>query len=468
MTGAVPTSVRVTQAYRRYPPEQRRYWERGENDEVSAQQRATLRERARVAAAHKRKELAGAPTASDDGAVVRSVQQFVTDGMPRGDVEGRPSPRRPLGFILDMGVGGANCTPPPDTGGKPGWVCVNAVQLAGALLRELGYPVRECNVFLAQSRDPMGSWRGAMYQEAALQVWIDAGWHWVDPYLGIFDPAATRDDASVYKADAPYYWEGVVPPTCWIPEVDPRWRVFGDGERLGCDLQRRFFPQRVDAYGREAPVLPDARVQRSTSAAERPTGTTTPGVFIRSPDDDVRLALYDSAGRATDHRRREVPGSVHIAAGRTVSGVPSLPATRPPMRFRNGESGFEHFESVFFGCVSILGGWEDVRTHQLTLVVNAEAHRQLTLEQEIVFGEHLVTLDGLPQSVTTTGDETSIDFSVTIHPIDDAFHVLFDLLVRDGVVSPRMYWPAADALQAMRLARDVRSATIGFGEPASG
>lgn len=455
-------------AYRGHDPARRRYWEHGANRSLSAEERATLTQRAAAGVRYEpstRRSDSDVPRRADGridhGVVIRAIQQFVRHGMPEGHVPGRPSPRRELGWILRTGVGGANAHPPPDTEGlqgEPGWVCINAVTLAAGLLRELGYPVRECNVYLAQNRDPIEGWRGAMYQEAALQVWFEDGWHWVDPYLGIFDPASTRDDSGIYKCDAPQYWDGTTTPTDWRPARDTRWRPFGPDGQLGCDLHRRFYPKRVVRRGRESPEAtageshaPQPRVSRLSSDLERPAGTVTSGVVIRTRAEGVTLSLADRDGRLSDSEQDQVPGALRIAAGTVVPyGAPGIALDDPAIPYKVGPSGLEHFESVFFGTRSLLASWEEVATHELSLHVRGRARQVVALEQEVTRGDHLVTVVGLPAVIVIPDELLVVPFTVTIDPVDSTFHTLFDRLIRNDVVTPAMYWPAVDSLQAIR------------------
>jgi hypothetical protein len=274
-------AVRRESAYREHDAELRRYWESGENPELTQPQRARLGAWCERATG----------TASDHGSIVFAVAPFVHEAMPRGEIEGVESPRRPLGWIVDSGVGEPGDVPPPDTVDKPGWVCINAVTLAAAMLRELGYPVRECNVYLAQAGSLEAGFRGAVYQQAAMQVWFEGAWHWADAYLPAFDAAATRDDRSPYKVDVPCHWTGTAPPGSWRPAVPGLgWEPFALDESTGPDLQRRFFPRGMDTGA--AP-----RVLRPTSLVDRRGGTATSGVFLRTAAPEVRLALEDARGR---------------------------------------------------------------------------------------------------------------------------------------------------------------------------
>jgi len=326
-------SVRMEAPYRRLDCELRAYWECGENADLTPPQHRILRQRAAAAARYggsgERIQTETMGSRREHGIVVRSVMEFVHHAMPRGDIEGSESPPRPLGRILETGVGGRCPVSPPDAEGRrgaPGWVCINATVFAGALLRELGYPVRECNVYLAQSGSFETGLRGAVYQETALQVWFSGGWHWADPYLAVYDPAATRDDRSAYKIDRPYFWSRPTPPREWrFTATEDGWRPFSLDDPLGTGLQQRFQPppiaQRSSSVTGERHGAHGPRVKISQFAGERRTGTATSGVFIRTRCDRVRFSLRDRHGRVTGTESQEIPGGVHIRSGAPVPHI---------------------------------------------------------------------------------------------------------------------------------------------------
>jgi hypothetical protein len=422
-------AVRDEPDYRLHDAAHRRYWETGANPSLTRGQRAVLRRWSAAARSE------AGPV--DHGAIARAVAEFVRDAMPRGEIEGTESPKRTLGWIVDSGVGEPGDIPPPDTDGvpgAPGWVCINAAALAGALYRDLGYPVRECNVYLAQNGSLEKGYRGSVYQQAALQVWFEGAWHWVDPYLATFDPAATRDDASRYKVDLPCYWSGTSPPTEWHPALPcSGWLPFGLLEPVGSDLQRRFQPKEIDE--------PGARVRRPGSAVDRRGGTVTSGVWIRTRAESVVLQLVDADGR---------PAGQHIARGTPMPGLDPRAEDDPAAPCLRDRGACSHLETVFFGTRSLLASWEEVGRHELALLASGPRGGRIDLACETTAGDHRVTVCGLPSAVELADGSAAVRFAVVIDPVDPAFHAQFAVQVASGALSPESYWSAADELRAMR------------------
>jgi hypothetical protein len=422
----------------------RRYWEAGANLTLSVDQHRVLSRWCSMAK--------GAMRTNDE--IVRAVAVFVHAAMPRGDSEATESPPRPLGWIIDSGVGEAHGLMPPDTLDKPGWVCINTTALCSAMLRQLGYPVRECNVYLAQAGALETGFRGAVYQQAALQVWFDRAWHWVDPYFPAFDPAVTRDDRSRYKVDVPCYWAGTTTPTSWrpaLPESD--WMPFGLAESTGPDLQRRFYPKGDDTGDLETGIQDgaEARVLRLESEVDRRGGTVTSGVFVRTPTPGVRLSLRDECHRIVSRDRSEIPGGLHIERGAPIFGLDPRPgADRTTPVVIDGER-LQHAETVFFGTRSLLATWEEVNVHQLLLAIEGPPGSRVDLHHDITIGDHVVTVNRLPASVVIGDGPQLVPFEVAIDPLDAAFHARFALLMKEeGVVTAGQYWTATDEIKAVR------------------
>jgi hypothetical protein len=442
-TGRTGLVVREEDTYRAYDANYRHYWEIGENATLSLSQRSMLLGWASSAAGQAAQE-------DDHGDIVRAVAQFVHDAMPPGDIDGTESPYRPLSWIIDTHVGEGGVRRPPSVSGcreLPGWVCINAVQLAAGMLRELGYPVRECNVVLAQNGSYVQGFNGALYQEAALQVWFSGGWHWVDPYLLIFDPAATRDDNSKYKVDQPCYWSGTTCPTSWLPgRAGDQWIPFGLRDSLGSDLHRRFYPKELDDRGCEVLQAPASRVRRMSSVVDRRGGTITSGVFIRTSTPGVALSLEDASGRRSDAQHHEIPGAVHTSRG--------TPFTALDTRFGNpgtyscsGKT-FEHHETIFFGTESLLASWDEIGHHSLVLTLQGPSRSSVKVHHETTAGDHLVTVCGLPAVVQMTNGSARCHIEVYVDPLDAQFHSSFSLLASRGVLDYGMYWPATDDIRA--------------------
>lgn len=431
----------------------RRYWEHGENAGLSLDQRNTLLRWAHSAAGQ-------CLEGNDHGNLIYAIAQFVHNAMPPGDIEGTESPQRPLAFIIDTGVGEGGVRRPPSTSGedeKPGWVCINAVQLAAGMLRELGYPVRECNVLLAQNGSYTSGFRGAIYQEAALQVWFTGGWHWVDPYLLIFDPAVTRDDGSRYKVDQPCYWSGTTSPTSWLPgRSGDRWVPFGLQDSLGSDLHKRFYPRQLDARGCEGPQVPRTRVRRISSVVDRRGGTVTSGVFIRTPTQRVALSLEDALGRKTNANGSDIPGSIHIARGTPFTALDTRFGS--PAIYRCCDKYLAHHETIFFGTESLLASWEEIGHHPLVLTIEGPANAAVEIFHETTAGDHVVTVGGMPSIVRLSNGSARCALDVYIDPLDAQFHSSFSLLVSRGILDYRMYWPATDDIRAAKERSRIASA----------
>ncbi|MDE8668417.1 hypothetical protein PY310_07465 [Pseudarthrobacter sp. H3Y2-7] len=423
----------------------RRYWEFGENAGLSSKQRYTLLRWARSAAGQVEKD-------HDHGKVVYAVAQFVHDAMPPGDIEGTESPPRRLAWIIDTGVGECGVRPPhsgPEGKESVRWVCINAAQLAAGMLRELGYPVRECNVILAQNGSYLSGFTGAVYQEAALQVWFTGGWHWVDPYLLIFDPAATRDDSSRYKVDQPCYWSGTTTPISWLPgRQGDLWVPFGVQESLGSDLHKRFYPRKLDDKGCEHPHVAGSRVRRISSVVDRRGGTVTSGIFIRTPTPGVTLSLEDALGRKSDAKHREIPGSIHIARGTPFTAFDTR-VLRPAPGW-GADRDLAHHETIFFGTQSLLASWEEIGHHPLVLTVEGPARASVEVSDETTAGDHVITVCGLPPIVRIPNGSAKCSVDIYIDPLDAQFHSSFSLLAARGFLDYGMYWPATVDIRAIR------------------
>jgi hypothetical protein len=423
----------------------RRYWERGENAGLSLNQRNTLLRWAHSAAGQGYED-------HDHGKVIYAVAQFVHNAMPPGDIEGTESPPRPLAWIIDTGIGEGGVRRPPSVSGgeeSPGWVCINAVQLAAGMFRELGYPVRECNVILAQNGSYRSGFIGAIYQEAALQVWFTGGWHWVDPYLLTFDPAVTRDDRSRYKVDQPCYWSGTTSPISWLPgRPGDRWVPFGLHESLGSDLHKRFYPRELDDRGCERPQTPGTRVRRMSSVVDRRGGTVTSGVFIRTRTPGVALSLEDALGRKSDANGSEIPGSIHIARGTPFTALDTRSGSAATYECVDRYLG--HHETIFFGTESLLASWEEIGHHPLVLTIEGPAHAAVEVFHETTAGDHVITVCGLPPVVRIRSGSVKCAVDVYIDPLDAQFHSSFSLLASRGVLDYGMYWPATDDIRAVK------------------
>ncbi len=469
-------SVRQDKEYRDQLAEKRTYWQGGANNTLSEAQRDKLEEQADRAARYRRgdddyngdypREFDGPiPMGIDHGRLVRNIKQYVKDGFKPKDTLNKQSPPRPLSHMLDTCPTPENPVPPPDgaTSGEPNWVCINVAEYTAALLRVLGYPVRETNAYLSQG----GAYT---YQSAAIQVWFDGGWHWVDPYSCNFDPQ-TWVQGSFTDMNC-VYWDGTVPVPSrwWIPEANDYldssfeggyvpWEELDDDE-IGNDLQERFYPRLLTSSGgaiKQAkypsvhyPGKFEKRVYVSTPRARAQRS----GVIISTYAEGVELYLVDSAGRTTDGRVNEIPGAIRMAKGTPI--LYSRQVWRDP-KDPNGPSDTDYpscheKEWVFFGTEKIEAAWPEIGRHELTLYIRARADLpscDVALDYQLLCGEHPVTVDGIPPRVSLVDGISAIKFQVTIDPVDASFHVIFDLLVRNGMLVPNQYGHAADSLHAM-------------------
>jgi hypothetical protein len=105
---------------------------------------------------------------------------------------------------------------------------------------------------------------------------------------------------------------------------------------------------------------------------------------------------------------------------------------------------------VFFGTRTQIGEYDDIGAHEVTLFAVGDAP-EARLSLEVVCGDHLVTLGGLPETIELTDGVGSTSFSVTIDPVDAAFHMQFDALLARGLVRRDNYRVAADAIRAVQL-----------------
>src|SRR5229473_5016243 len=150
-------SVREDKDYKKEAADKRKYWETGENDSLTDDQKKKHCELAEQAAKYDRKTKKSGddyPRSKDKkidhGALVRNAKEWVYDALqPHRDIKGKQNGHLKLGEIVD---GSGTPEKPIDPSGgdttKPAWVCINCAKLLAGFLRCLDYPVREVSTWL--------------------------------------------------------------------------------------------------------------------------------------------------------------------------------------------------------------------------------------------------------------------------------------------------------------------------------
>jgi hypothetical protein len=448
-------------AYTQKDEAHRNHWENGENGDLTQPQKDKLKEQADRAGRYSDEggtygdDYPRTPDGKiDHGKLVSNVKKYVSKGYPNNDNTGVVSPPRSLGHMIE--VGGTPQVPrtppdadPPTKSGETEWVCHNVAMYMAAVLRELGYAVREVNMYLSKNH-------AYTYQSAALQVWFEGKWHFVDPFTCTFDPLAALAVFDSHTDIETAYWDGtrIVQKQDWrvlVPLQDP-WKKL-EAKEVGNDLHRRFYPKQTDEHGRL--IVPRERYPTRFAGLEqtRVASETTrasaekSGVAIATPTPGVRLYLMDAQGRVTDRERRQIPGSFHVAAGTPIADDPVGPIRTPEQPERTKPDAFDEF--VFFGTQQYSAAWSDIGSHLLILFVAGEPGQRALLQVNVLGDVFPVTVEGLPDNVLLTSDVVAVPFSVTIDPVDPGFHAMFELLLRNGLVDAESYWPAADRVHAM-------------------
>mgnify|MGYP000173620063 CR=1 FL=1 len=452
-------SVRDEPAYKAQPKAKRSHWQKGDNDKLSKAQKKKLDKKADDAAKYDRKTKKSAKDFPrkkggkiDHGALVRNVKQYVEDALePDKDIAGTPAPYRGLGDIVDICSTPQKPVDPSKDPADPDWVCTQHARYMAGIMRALGYPVREVTVGLSQK----GKYT---YQESAIQVWFEGKWHFADPYLCLYDPAAILGPYSSYTNYKAYYWDGTSTPGSHPAEPDPSsgWKPLKDP---GADLQKRFYPSKTDDSGKDQSLptlfpgqVPGLDVPRVASEVVRGEGQRS-GVAITTLVEGVSLWLMDAEDRVTDGNRNEIPGAIRTAAGTPISFMHEMPEPPEPgacVDIDDDEID-RHDEWVFLGTRDLQAGFGEIGRHELTLFVQSERAVNVELRSEILKGDHPVTVAGLPDCVQAEAGITAVPFTVTIDPADAAFYVNFDLMVRNNVLTVEHYRPAADRVLAMKF-----------------
>ena len=453
--------------YKKLSKRHRDYWETGKNNELTAEQKKKLKEQAQNAARYSgkdgkynkdfpRKSKDGKPTKEiDHGKLVSNVKKYVGQGYPNNDNPKVPSPYRSLGHMIDVGGTPENPKLPPDgkKSKEPKWVCHNVANYMAALMRELGYPVREVNMYLSQK----GKYN---YQSAAIQIWFEGKWHFADPFTCTYDPQAAAEAFNGYTNLRTIYWDGTEPVERddWgVYRVNPPrfpWKRLKESEK-GNDLQKRFYPKETDEQGSLIPsreryktfFAEDAPTQERYYTESAQVEVEKSGVAITCKTPNVSIYLMDAQGRITDREFTQIPGSFHIAEGTLIQDDPVGPISNPNQTPPTEPE--QHEEWVFFGTQKYSAEWEEIGTHELTLYVLGEAGISVDLEVSLHGTNYPVFVEGIPETITLEEGIVLIPFSVTIDPFDPTFHILFDLLLKNGWVQKESYWPAADTLLAM-------------------
>lgn len=423
------SSVTQEEDYKSKDSDHRDYWEKGQNDGLTPEQKNKLKEHADRASRYKRPnryadDVPRKPGRRevDHGALMRNVKHYTADTLkPHGDNPNAIAPKRPLGDMLDRAGTPANPVGPPPHA-ENNWVCINLAEFMAGLMRELGYPVRETNVYLTNGGE-------YQYQSAAIQVWFDGKWHWVDPFTCKYDPMETWQDR--FSDMDVIYWDGTKTPGYrdWrvltgMDWMTSKWKEMDDDE-VGGDLQDRFYPK----PGQEQP--PAEGPGKYKAKAEKA------GCFIKTKTRNVRMYLRDSHGRITDGELNEIPGAYHIRAGTPIfyckqewlepgeDPGPDYPARQP--------------ESVFFGTHLYRASREEIGTHELTLYLTGKSGIRVHLEHVIMGDPNPASVRGLPEFVTLSDEVTPVPFSVTIDPVNAAFHLLYSRFSEVGLADPKHY-----------------------------
>ena len=423
-------SVKQESDYQSKDSNHRDYWENGQNGGLTPEQKRKLSEHADRASRYNRpgrnygSDVPRKPGSADvdHGALMKNVKQYVADTLsPHGDNPNAIAPPRSLGDMLDRAGTPENPVGPPPAA-ENNWVCINLGEFMAGLLRKLCYPVRETNVYLTNG----GKYQ---YQSAALQVWFQGKWHWVDPYTCTYDPQEAWHE-SFSDMDV-VYWNGTEPPehSDWRVLFGLNWTFSSwwelEDDEVGGDLHDRFYPK----PGQEE-AKPDKK-GKFRSKAEKA------GCFIQTPTQNVRLYLADSHGRVTDSKRREIPGSYHIAAGKPIFYCKQ--EWLKPGEDPGPDYPAKYLESVFFGTHMYHAAWEEIGTHDLTLYLLGKPGTKVELQHVVMGNPHPAAVDGLPCRVILDSEVAAIPFQVIIDPIDPSFHVLFPLLVKNGLLSSEEY-----------------------------
>ncbi|MGQ0569833.1 MAG: transglutaminase domain-containing protein [Armatimonadota bacterium] len=453
-------SVRQEDEYTDQPQEKRDYWENGFNNDLDPQQQQKLKEQADRAARYRRgdddyngdypRKFDGPiPIGIDHGLLVRNVKQYVADALtPHGDNPNAVAPHRPVGGITDSNPDPHNPQGPPDGtfSGEPNWVCINLAEYMAALLRELGYPVRECNTYL--SRDGKD-----IYQSAALQVWFEGKWHFVDPFTCTYHPAAGFPNG--FTDMTTYYWDDVtaVPYKEWRVGSWADWQELDDDD-IGGDLQDRFYPPKSVKPGfllEPAKPAGGIRVRGKEDWFERRSArgrSERSGVYITTQTPGVRMYVVDAQGRVTDGDVNEIPGAFRLAAGTPIKYCkqeflepgeelpPDMPARFP--------------ETAFVGVQSFLADWTEVGTHHFVLYLHGAPGTVVRVDHSLLGDVHPVMVKGLPRQLVLPDGGAAVRFTLTIDPIDPGFHALFEILLRKGLVLSEEYGPATDVIRAAK------------------
>ena len=454
------TSVQKDETYKAFPTAKRRHWETGDNNDLTEAQKKKLAKKAEEAGKYNRKSKTSGKDyprkkdgTIDHGALVRNAKQYVEDGLePDKDVQGNPAPYRGLDDIVDICSTPQKPIDPSKDESDPDWVCTQHARYLAGLLRSLDYPVREVTVGLSQG----GKYT---YQESAIQVWFEGKWHFVDPYLCLYDPSAILGPYSQFTDYKAWYWDGTSTPESHPadPEPDSGWKPLKDP---GADLQKRFYPSKTDEKGRDrsskekfSSFPPGFELERVANK-ESPGENQRSGVFLTTRAEGVTFALMNTDGQVVDGERNEIPGAFRIPAGSPISFMHEEPAPpEPGVKLDTVPLSLDyHDESLFFGTRDIQATYHEIGTHELTLLVSSERPLIANLEWKILQGEHQVTVAGLPDCVELMADNTSaIQFSVTIDPVEGGFHTLFGVLMQNHVLNDSHYRPAADRVRAIQL-----------------
>lgn len=436
-------AVRDEPAYKKLPADKRDYWEKGANKDLTQAQKDKLADECAKAGKYNRKSKTYSddfPTAKDGkvdhGAVLRNAKEYVHDKLqPAADKETARAPPRPLGGMIDLGSSPDAPQNPPDnpaTGhnaAAPDWVCINHAEYLAALMRCLGYPVREANVKLTKWLD---SWHlnQVDYQEAAVQVWFGGKWHFADPYHCIFDPACVLETYSTYKRWLLYVWDGTTSPSSYMP-VNNKGKA-GDWvqeDETGNDLQKRFYSLAPSVGGSRNALLRgdgwhDACVYSSDPAPKWIPGVVIAPVSEHGPGHAIsKLSLVDDEERITDGVRGEIPGTSRSVGGTLV----------PFVKGRKSEE--DHIptvhagEFIFIGAESLIPRFDEIGTRDLTLQVRGPAGVAIPLSWAAALSDYPVTIEGLPPEVIpgATG-VVPVPIRVTIDPANPPTHLLFTLM----------------------------------------
>lgn len=175
------------------------------------------------------------------------------------------------------------------------------------------------------------------------------------------------------------------------------------------------------------------------------------------------MYLVDSHGRITDGHANQIPGAIRVAAGTPI--LYCKQQWLDPGEDPGPEYPPQHDEWVFFGTQGYDATWDEIGTHPLTLYVLGTPGTIVQLHYKLLGDPKPAAASGLPQSLRLTSEAAAVPFTVTIDPIDPAFHVLFDLLVRNGVLTPEHYDSAMHTLRAMIHRAGGHKPTTPEGEP---